>query len=239
MSKDTRGSIQFSRRHLLKAAGIAVGALSATLPKSAKAQDVPQWGGGGGFGGGNCFLRGTLIRAAGGYRPIETLSVGDLLPTCFSKSSEIRKVASFTVYRDNAGHWPKDCRLVRVGAGAIGENIPTKDLFVTEAHALFLNDVLVPVGHLVNGKTISFVDQDVPELEYFYIEFDTHDVLDVQGALCESLRDESMEACAPVLEYKGGRSQLYSHLRSAIAPIVDLRRPLDLIRDGLEARAYL
>jgi hypothetical protein len=48
-----------------------------------------------------------------------------------------------------------------------------------------------------------------------------------------------MQACAPELAFHGGRSQLSSHLRSAIAPLIDRRRPLDRIRDSLEARAGL
>jgi hypothetical protein len=226
--------VDFSRRHLLKAAGIALGALSAAMPGKANAQANPDWG----HGWGSCFLRGTLIRGLDGYRPIETLAVGDLLPTHFSGEAEIRKVTSFTVSRDEAGNWPEDCRLVRVSAGALGENVPAADLFVTNSHAIFLDGVLVPIGSLVNGKTIRF-ENDFETPEYFHIEFARHDVIDAEGALCESLRDAATEPCAPVLAFNGGRSEFASHLRSAVAPLIDRRRPLDRIRDGLEARAGL
>ena len=42
-----------------------------------------------------------------------------------------------------------------------------------------------------------------------------------------------------MLHFNGRRSEILSHLRSAIAPIIDRRRPLDRIRDGLEIRAGL
>ena len=237
MPNDLPTSVGFSRRHLLKAVGIAVGALSASLPGRARAQSQDE---GQGWGWGHCFLGGTLIRGVDGYRPIETLAVGDLLPTQFSGIAAIRKAIRYTVRRDGAGSWPENSRLVRIGAGALGENIPARDLFVTNAHAVFLDGVLVPIGSLVNGKTISFDERiDVDALEYFHVAFDSHDVIDAEGAFCESHRDAAMPACAPELAFNGGRSQLSSHLRSAIAPLIDRRRPLDRIRDGLEARAGL
>jgi len=238
VSNDLPESIRVSRRHLFKAAGIAIGALGVSLPKAAKAQASPD--NGGGWGWGNCFLRGTLVRSADGYRPIETLKVGDLMPTQFSGIAAIRNIINYTVHRDDAGNWPEDCRLVRVSAGALDENVPTRDLFVTNAHAIFLDGVLVPVGSLVNGKTISFDERpEIGSLEYFHVEFAAHDVIDAEGALCESRRDASMQACAPEFSFHGGRSELYSHLRSAIVPIMDRRLPLDRIRDRLEARAGL
>ena len=236
MPDDLPKSAHFSRRHLLKAVGVAIGALSVSLPGRAKAQSQDD---GHGWGWGHCFLRGTLIRGVDNYRPIETLAVSDLLPTHFSGTAAIRKLIRYTVHRDDSGSWPEDCRLVRISAGALGENIPTRDLFVTNAHAMFLDGVLVPVGSLVNGKTISFDERTgLDALEYFHVAFDSHDVIDAEGAFCESHRDAAMP-CAPELAFHGGRSQLSSHLRSAIAPLIDRRRPLDRIRDSLEARAGL
>jgi len=98
---------------------------------------------------------------------------------------------------------------------------------------------LVPIVSLVNGKTISFCDETGPEsAEYFHLEFGSHDVVDAEGALCESFRDEATEPCAP-LALNGGRSQLWSHLRNAAAPFMDRRKPFDLIRDHLDMRAGL
>ena len=248
--------IRISRRHLLKAIGVVAGALTASRSKAARAQQYSGgWGGrGGGDGDGDgddggrydchrwdtcCFLRGTLIRSANGHRPIESLAVGDLLPTQFSGMAAIRKIVSFTVCKDESGRWPDDCRLVRIKAGALDEGVPARDLFVTHTHAVFLNQVLIPIVSLVNGKTITFHDRPgLDSAEYFHIEFDAHDVVDAEGALCESFRDETTEPCAP-LALNGGRSQLWSHLRNAAAPFMDRRRPFDLIRDGLDVRAGL
>lgn len=228
MSRDFPEDIRLSRRNLLKAFGLAAGALVPSAPARA-------WG-----GYGQCFLRGTRIRAATGYRLIESLAKGDVLQTRFSGTAAIRKIVSFTVERDETGRWPEDCRPVRIKAGALAGNIPARDLVVTESHAIFLDGVLARAGSLVNGKTITFDQKgEREELEYFHLEFDNHDVMDAEGALCESLLGEDMEACAPMVEFRGGRSELSSRLRSAAAPFVDLRRPLDRIRDRLESRAGL
>ena len=230
MSENFPKRVDFSRRHLLKAAGIAVGALSASLSTEASAYDCNKHND-------CCFLRGTLIRGVDGYRQIESLAVGDLLPTQFSGVAAIRKIVHFTVCRDEAGHWPDDCRLVRIRAGALDENVPARDLFVSHTHAVFLNQVLVPIVSLVNGKTISFHDGP-GSAEYFHLEFDNHDVIDAEGALCESHMDETMELCAPLV-LNGGRSLLWSHLRSAMAPVMDRRLPFDLARDHVDIRAGL
>ena len=187
----------------------------------------------------NCFLRGTLIRGVDGYLPIEDLAVGDLLFTHFSRAVPIREIIRYSVSRRDDGRWPDESMPVRVRAGAFAENVPARDLFISDSHAIFLGGALVPIESLINGKTISFDDRtDLDVLEYFHVQFDTHDVIDAEGLLCESHRDETMALCAP-LALNGGRSRMYSHLRSAMAPFLDRRQPLDRIRDGLEARAGL
>jgi hypothetical protein len=211
------------------------------------------WGGGWGWGGGgsgggsgwsgggsNCFLRGTMIRTTKDFQPIETLAVGEHLPARFSGSAPIREIIRFEVARDKAGRWRDDARPVCIKAGALGENIPSRDLVVTDGHALFLDGVLIPAGSLVNDKTIVFDAQSHAEtLEYFHIELDRHDLIDAEGALCESYREPAAQACVPLLEFKGRQSEILSRLRSALAPMIDRRTPLDRIRDGLEIRAGL
>jgi len=261
---DSSKPVRLSRRHFFKAVGVVISAVAA--PGSAHAQwdrgggggwgdgghpwgNGGPWGGGSGGGGGlgggggyHCFLRGTLIRtdafSGDSYRAIETLTEGESLPTRFSGAATIRKVIRYTIRRDEADPWPEDGRLVRIRAGALGEAMPARDLFVTEAHAILLDGVLIPIGSLVNGKTILFEDR-AGALDFFHVEFDIHDVIDAEGVFCESRRDLAMEPCAHLLNFNGRRSEVLSHLRSALAPIVDRRRPLDRIRDNLEIRAGL
>jgi hypothetical protein len=44
---------------------------------------------------------------------------------------------------------------------------------------------------------------------------------------------------APVVAYRGGRQELRSRIRSVVAPVYDMREPLDIIRDEIASRAEL
>ena len=73
-------------------------------------------------------------------------------------------------------------------------------------------------------------------LDFFHIALARHDVLDAQGAACETLLAPAAQPCAPIAEFNGARSELRSRLRSMVSPIIDRRLPLDVIRDNMEAR---
>lgn len=221
-------NIRRTRRHLFKAAALVAGA-AAALPARA------QQGSGGGKGGrpdpwkDKCFLRGTRIRTARGYRRVETLAVGDRLPTRFGGIAEIKRISS---------HF--GTTLVRVKPSAIADNVPASELCLTESHAIFTEGVLVPIGDLVNDVTIVAERAGGSEsFEFFHIELDGHDVIEAEGMACETLRPATMSPCAPMLCFGGGRGALASHLRSAMAPILDRRRPLDIMRDKLEERGLV
>jgi hypothetical protein len=76
---------------------------------------------------------------------VEKLRVGDEVLTADGRREAIVWVGSRTM--DCARHprpetvWP-----VRVRAGAFGENVPVRDLYLSPDHAVFVNDVLVPGG---------------------------------------------------------------------------------------------
>jgi len=218
-------SIRRTRRHLFKAAALVAGA-AAALPAAA------QSGSGGGKGGrpdpfkDKCFLRGTRIRTVRGYCRVDTLAVGDQLPTQFGGVAAIRRISKHL-----------GTTLIRVKPSAIADNVPASDLCLTESHAIFTEGVLVPIGDLVNDVTIVAERAAKGEsFEFFHVELDGHDVIEAEGAACETLRHPTVTPCAPMLTFGGGRGQLGSHLRSAIAPILDRRRPLDIMRDRLAER---
>jgi len=233
-----------SRRSLFKALGVTVGAIAATAApkKEAQAQWWCWWCGSGGSGGGGtgvCFARGTCILTADGYRPVETLATGDLVAARFAGLSPIREVTSFTLSRTGPNaSWAGASRPVRVRAGALGDNSPAQDIVLTASHSVFVDGALVPVVNLVNGTTIVFEAADGHEtLDFFHVALARHDVLDAQGAPCESWRDAAVEdPCAPMLSFYGGRDELRSRLRSAASVVIDRRQPLDIIRDSLEER---
>ncbi len=78
--------------------------------------------------------------------------------------------------------WP-----VRVAAGAFGEALPRRDLWLSPDHAVFVEDVLIPVRYLVNGATVR--QERVERVHYFHIELESHDILLAEGLTAESYLD--------------------------------------------------
>lgn len=201
--------------------------------------------------GRQCFLRGANILTEAGERRVEDIVVGDMLPSMFGGVQRVESVVHYSYERSNqATPWPLHERPIRIRESAIAPGIPHRDLLVSAWHAIHVDGVLVPACNLVNGKSI-IVDaaDDLTKLEYFHVRLEKHDVIYADGLACESLLLDSEasldsddsdveEACAPLLYYNGRKELIVSRLRSAVAPWVDLRRDIDVIRDRIEARAY-
>lgn len=196
------------------------------------------------------------IRTLDGYRAVEQLSVGDVLPSIFAGPSPIREIRRFHYERQGRDEpWPLSVMPVRIRASAIEDNVPHADLYVSAAHSLYTDGVLVPAWNLVNGTSITRDDAEhLDAIEYFHIILDQHDVIDAEGALCdtfwEAIDDVAPAAghgeeihgailppvCAPLASYGRRRNVIKSRIRSALSPVVDIRRPLDRIRDRIEER---
>ena len=188
--------IRRSRRNLMKIGAVAVsGILGSMMTKPAGAQrpcsQHPEHPVHPGATGHSCFLRGTTIRTADGDKKIEDLAVGDLLPTVFGGMRPIQWIGRCRFRkRDPTKAWVKDVLPVRVARSALGPGVPHADLFVTKAHALLIDDVLVPVCNLINGTTIALYDaRALDELEFFHIKLEAHDVIYAEGTPCETLRN--------------------------------------------------
>ena len=273
--ESVRPDARLSRRSLIAAAGILAalgpGAASKAVAFSKSKPTKIKWEGGdpSHWHDGKydcpkkcaiCFVRGTRLMTPSGEVAIEDLKIADLLLTESGAVRPIRWIGRMSFERSAEGSWSDEVRPVRVARDALGSGIPHSDLYVSRAHMIHLNGLLVPVGDLINGRTIAYADVDTDQLEYFHVEFETHDVVVAEGAPCESLRlaprhlasfDNHEEyvalfgqpfhqvaACAPTASFSGGRSEFKSRLRSAIAPVIDIRQPMDIVRDELEVRAF-
>ncbi len=133
-----------------------------------------------------CFTSGSLVHCADGVRKIETLEVGDLIPTRDHGVQPIlwigrQKVAAMGKFAP-----------VRFCKGAIGNE---EDLLVSPNHRMLIsdwraemyfaeNEVLVEAKHLVNNDTIHIQRQKT--VEYFHLLFSQHEIITVGGVASES-----------------------------------------------------
>ena len=133
-----------------------------------------------------CFAEGTRIETESGPVAVETLSVGQRVLTHDGPQEPIVWIGQRTVRCDRHPK-PETVWPVRVRAGALGENVPVRDLYLSPDHAVFVNDVLVPVRLLINGTSITQVKRD--RVRYFHVELPRHAVILAEGLTVESYLD--------------------------------------------------
>ena len=109
--------------------------------------------------------------------------------------------------------------------------MPSRDLFVTRGHALLVDGVLVPVGELINHRSIAWVE-DAQEVEYYHLELDTHDVLIADGAPAESFREDQIQ---PPFDNRATRKPMPPV--EPCAPLLHGGEQVDAIWSRLSARA--
>jgi autotransporter-associated beta strand protein len=98
-----------------------------------------------------CFAEGTMIATRHGDVPVERLRLGEFVVTADGGELPVvwigcRPVAS-SRHPDPELVWP-----VRVRAHAFGKERPSRDLFLSPDHAVFVADVLIPIKYLINGR---------------------------------------------------------------------------------------
>ena len=134
-----------------------------------------------------CFYRGTMIRTPHGEKAVETLKAGDLVLTTAGAAAPIswlgRQTIS-TVFSDPNMVWP-----IRIRAGALGENVPSRDLVLSPDHAVLVDGVLVHADALVNG--VSILRQTiVPRVfTYFHVELHDHALILAENTPAETFID--------------------------------------------------
>ena len=91
--------------------------------------------------------------------------------------------------RINCTRHPDPCLVwpVRVRRDAFGTERPRRDLFLSPDHAVFVDGVLIPIKHLINGGTIEQVATS--DVTYYHVELQAHDVLFAEGLPAESYLD--------------------------------------------------
>jgi hypothetical protein len=133
-----------------------------------------------------CFMANTRVRTPVGEVAVEHLKIGDLVQTHDGRSVPVRWIGRQNI----ASRFRDELRLpICVKAGAIRDNVPCRDLFVSPDHALFVDDVLVHAGALVNGTSIVRAP-NVPEVfTYYHIEVDDHSLILAENTPAETFVD--------------------------------------------------
>ncbi len=133
-----------------------------------------------------CFTPGSMVQCARGVHPIETLKLGDLIPT---RDHGLQPI--LWIGRQSVAAMEKFAP-VRFCKGAIDND---RDLMVSPNHRMLISDwraemyfaedeVLVEAKHLVNGDTIHINRQKT--VTYFHLLFSRHEIITVGGVPSES-----------------------------------------------------
>src|SRR5579871_4619649 len=175
--------------------------------------------------------------------PVELLEVGDHVTTLSGERKSLRWIG---VGRTLVTPFNSErCAPVVVRRGALAENVPHRDLYVTRGHSLFIDGHLVPVEELINHRSIAWVTE--PQvIEYYHLELEDHDVLVAEGAAAESYREDENDAqfhnvgtrpsanplppCADILHYGPELKRILQNLsdRAGIDSAIQLTDDADL-----------
>jgi hypothetical protein len=134
-----------------------------------------------------CFLAGTRIATPEGERPVETLSIGDLVLGADGRARPVRWIGRQTVvavFADPRLNFP-----IRVTAGALGENVPARDLLVSPDHALLVDGLLVQAAALVDGLAVRREPAPAERFTWYHIELEDHALVLAEGTPAETFVD--------------------------------------------------
>ncbi|MCK8484756.1 Hint domain-containing protein [Aliiroseovarius sp. S2029] len=143
-----------------------------------------------------CFVMGTLIDTTDGPRKIETLGVGDAVLTLDNGPQTIRWIGRRELCLRELSEKPK-LAPIRITAGALGANLPLRDLCVSPQHRVLVRspiakrmfgaeEALIPARKLIDSPGI-FVDTVEAPVTYLHMLFDSHEIVLSEGAPTESL----------------------------------------------------
>jgi hypothetical protein len=143
----------------------------------------------------------------------------------------------------------KDILPVCIKAGALADNVPRRDLWISPYHAMYFRDdslaanaarhdgVLIEAKDLINGASIVQAER-IETIEYFHIELDTHDVIIAEGAMSESfLDDDSRGMFHNAHEFHALYPGAAASVGRYCAPRLDSGYEVEAVRQAIAERA--
>lgn len=132
-----------------------------------------------------CFVKGSQIRTPLGAVRIEDLRAGDAVATLAGVARQVLWIGERHYDPLMARAFGDAVAPIRIMAGALGPGAPSRDLYVSRNHAIYIEGVLIPVRNLLNGRSIRR-DNEVASVSYFHVKLASHDVIFANDAPVES-----------------------------------------------------
>ena len=133
-------------------------------------------------------MEGTNVGTPSGQKLVEELETGDLVTTADGGTATVRWVGVQEISPTFAT--PQRDYPIRIRANGLGDGVPSRDLYVTGEHALFVDGLLINAGALVNGTSITRVtDMGSANFRYYHIETDAHDLVLAENTPAETFVD--------------------------------------------------
>jgi Hint domain len=176
-----------------------------------------------------CFVAGTRIATPRGEVAVERLEVGDVVLTHVGAQFPIVWIGVNRVLVAAGRRGAATPVIVR--RGALADNVPDRDLYVTKGHSFYLDDVLIPVEFLVNHRSILWDDRP-QEVEIYHVELSSHAVLLANGAPAESYRDDGNRRL-----FRNGNSGWDAPPKKSYAPVLTGGPVVDAVWRRLSDRA--
>jgi hypothetical protein len=190
---------------------------------------------------------------------VQDLQIGDEVQTLAGRKT-IKWIGYNKFTKEEGRAWQDSVMPIRVARFAIDDHTPRCHLYLSPQHCIFVNEALIPVMYLINETSIAQgTPSDMSAIEYYHIEFDTHEVIYAEGALVESYdgwnretfsnfveyerlygreRQSEMKPFAPILRYDSRGQELKGLVRSLVSDVVvDIRDPIQIAHDQLAKRA--
>lgn len=216
--------------------------------------------GSGGGGGASCLLRGTSILTPTGERRVEEVRIGDLVETASGEAKPIIWIGRQTFKKSRAS-WNESVMPIRISQDALDQGVPSRDLYVSPGHALYLDGVFFRAKDLVNESSIKpALPPGSEAIEYYNFLLDTHEVVVADGTPVETYQfgrndyqkfdnfieleqlhandaRASMACFAPVVGEESGSQHIKALLLLGVSRFVPVRDPFKDVSDRIAARA--
>jgi len=142
-----------------------------------------------------CFVAGTRILTATGEKPVEALAAGDLVVTRDRGPQPLLWVGCTTFTAASLATRPNQAP-IRITSGALAKNLPARPLMVSPQHRVLVSgpavqricgkkEVLIPAKALLERSGVSQMGTE-NDVHYYHLLFERHELVQAEGALCES-----------------------------------------------------